>query len=49
MSNQPTDPQADDESLDDLDVPAEQSDAVTGGTDRGEPVEQAPQGNIQAI
>ena len=31
MSDQPTDPQAADEAIDDLDVPADKADAVTGG------------------
>ncbi len=46
MSDQSNDPQATDEPLDDLDVPAEQSDAVTGGV-WTKPADDEPAGETQ--
>lgn len=53
MSNQPTDPQAAGESTDDLDVPAEEAESVTGGFTLNASEDDAPgdspQGSIQSI
>ena len=52
MSDQPTEPQATDEAIDDLDVPADKADAVTGGVTFKSPDDEPggeTQGGITAI